>query len=360
MKNIFIIVILICVVAQGWIGCTIERFPIGPFLDLQDSIVTVADTTYLELYPPFQLGFNKPTAILVGKDQLFYVADTKNDRVVMMDVAGGYIDECHIRNPISLAQDYRLDLLVGGVVEKSDGSLVGALFRIHLLDALHNLKNADIDTIWKESAHPNRRFVGIGVLPDNQFLVSRTGPNNSSGIDPDTRVMNFSEQNEYITPISDLITGMGTGISFINQLTQLAIYPGTKDFVLLQRNIGVAYGALWMTFVKEGDSFEGYKPKFDPTNHKDAGVDFIRPNRFITPSGVAIDNKRLDIFIIDVAQDSVFKFNSRGAFKSASFGLTRTNYRMVSPTGAAFFDKTLFIADSSANCIFRFKLSSDF
>jgi hypothetical protein len=358
MKKKISIALLLMTAFFCWNGCNVERFPITPFLALQDFVVSIGDTTYLELYPPFQLGFNRPSSIIIGKDQLFYVADTKNDRVVMMDIAGGYIGECHIDEPTGLTQDYRLDLIVGGVVRKNDGSSIGAMFRIHLLDALHQMENVQIDTIWKESAHPQRRFVGIGVLPDNQFLVSRTGPDNSSGIDPDSRIMKFSQQNEYITPISDLTTGTGTGINYINQLTQLVIYPGTKDFILLQRNIGVAYGALWMVFVQ--GEFEGYQPKFNPTIPKDAGVDFIRPNRFIAPGGVAIDNKRLDIFIIDAAQDSVFKFNSRGAFKSASFGIYRTNHRMQSPTGAAFFDKTLFVADSSANCIFRFKLSSDF
>jgi hypothetical protein len=337
------------------IGCT-KPYPIGPFIALEDSTYSVADTAYLEIFPPFQLGFDGPTAVLFGNDMLFYVADTRNNRVVMMDVAGGYLGECHIDRPVSLAQDFRLDLLVGGVVNRN-GAETGAIFRVHLVAAEHQIGSAVIDTAWKESAHPQRRFVGIAALPGNQYLAARTGPDNSSGIDPDTRVMVFSSTDEYLTPITDLATGTGSGINYINELTGIISLPGTRDFIVLQKNM--AYGALWMVYSSSSD-FEGWKPKFDPANPKDAAVGLIQAGQLATPAGIALDSKRLDIFVTDVAQDSVFKFNSKGAFRNASFGKSLTNNRMKSPTGAAFFDKTLYVADSTANCIFRFRLSTDF
>jgi hypothetical protein len=355
MKNIAFIVLhgLALLVLCG--GCT-DRFPIAPFIALQDSIYSVADTSYLEIYPPYQMGFNGPTAILFGNDMLFYVADTRNNRVVMMDVAGGYLGECHIDRPVSLAQDYRLDLLVGGVVIRN-GLETGALFRIHLVAAGHRIEAAVIDTVRKESAHPQRRFVGISALPNNQYLAARTGSDNSSGIDPDTRVMVFSSTDEYLTPITDLATGIGSGINYINELTGITALPGTRDFIVLQKDM--VYGALWMVYSQSSD-FEGWRPRFDPANPRDASAGLIRSGQFVNPAGVAIDSKRLDIFITDVAQDSVFKFNSKGTLRNASFGKSLTNGRMKSPVGAAFFDKTLYIADSTANCIFRFKLSTDF
>jgi hypothetical protein len=355
MRTVIFISMILCVSAFLWDGCT-GRYPISPFIALQDSAYSVADTAYLEIYPPYQLGFDGPTAILFGNDQLLYVADTRNNRVAMMNIAGGLLGECHIDQPVALAQDFRLDLLVGGIVSKN-GSPAGALFRVHLVAALHQMSSAEIDTVWIESAHPQRRFVGIAALPDNQYLAARTGPDNSSGIDPDTRVMVFASTDEYLTPITDLATGTGSGINYINELTGIAAFPGKRDFIVLQKNM--VYGALWMVFSQSSD-FEGWQPKFDPANPRDASVSFIRSNLYMVPAGVAIDNKRLDIFITDVKQDSVFKFDSKGTFKQSSFGKSLTNNRMKSPVGAAFFDKTLYITDSTANCIFRFKLSTDF
>ncbi|HVN49643.1 MAG TPA: hypothetical protein VMU30_12585, partial [Bacteroidota bacterium] len=150
------IIILICFVALTAFlsGCTSNPVDIGPYKKLQDSTYAVSDTSYLEITPHFQLGFSGPTALLSGKDQLLYVADTKNNRVVMMDIAGGYLGECHIYQPTALAQDYKLDLLVGGV-DSATGA--GTLYRVHLVNVLHQIDSAQITIIRKESSHPQRR-----------------------------------------------------------------------------------------------------------------------------------------------------------------------------------------------------------
>lgn len=338
-------------------GCT-KSFPYETVTALEQVKFNTGDTTYLEINPPFT-GFNGPTALALGNDNLLYVADAGSNRVVMMDVGGAVLGERTILQPGALAQDLRLDLFVGGTIARGNGDTVGAVFRIHLTQALHDFRAAQLDTIWKEDAHPQRRFVGIAVMPDNTYLLARTGPDNSSFIDPDTRIMRFSAQDQFITPVTDLATGTGTGITFINKLTNIRAFPNSHDFVLLQSSEGVAYGAIWMVYQQSSD-FEGWLPKFNPTNVIQGTVDFIRPNRFFYPTGVAMDSRRLDVFVVDANQDSVFKFNSRGAFKPESFGRFATNGRMQRPTGIAFFDKTLYITDATANCIFRFKLSTDF
>ncbi|HTP81043.1 MAG TPA: hypothetical protein VMM57_11660 [Bacteroidota bacterium] len=348
--------ILLLSIACLTAGCT-KSYPIASVEALEGTKYSVGDTTYLEVNTPIT-GFNGPTALLIGKDNLLYVADSKNNRVVMLNVGGEYLGERQILQPSALGQDFRLDLLVGGTIVTSGGDTAGAVFRIHLVQALHQFQNAVIDTIWREYAHPARRFVGIATMPDNTYLLARVGPDNSSFIDPDTRILLFSDQDQFTTPVTDLTTGTGSGINYINMLTDLIAFPNSHDIIILQNSIGVAYGAIWMVYQQSAE-FEGWMPKFDPTNITQGSVDFIRPYRYVLPTGVAIDNTRLDIFIVDAAQDSVFKFNSKGAFKPESFGAYGTGGRMKRPTGAAFFDKTLYISDSQMNCIFTFKLSTD-
>ncbi len=357
MKKLAHIVVVLGIIVVWLTGCT-KPYPYGPVTDLEQVKFKTGDTAYLEINPPFG-GLNGPTSLLIGNDNLMYVADAGNSRIVMMNLAGAFLGERPILQPSALAQDLRLDLLVGGSIAKSSGDTVGAVFRIHLVEVAHQLAVAVIDTVWKEDAHPERRFVGIAVMPDNQYLIARTGPDNSSFIDPDTRILRFSDQDRFITPVTDLATGTGTGITYINRLTGLRAFPNSHDFIVLQSSEGVAYGAVWMTYQLSSD-FEGWLPKFDPTNVIQGSVDFLRPNRYVLPTGVAMDNTRLDIFVADAAQDSIFKFNSKGTFRHESFGSSWTNGRMMRPTGVAFFDKTLYISDAEANCIFRFKLSSDF
>jgi len=339
-------------------GCT-SNYPIEPIIALENSNYQIGDTTYLELTPPI-MGFNNPTALFIGKDNLLYVADTKNNRILMMDVSGRLLGARHVLQPISITQDFRLDLLVGCCIVQPNGDTVGVIIRIHLYNAMHILEQAVVDTVWKETAQPERRIVGISTMPNNSYLVARNGPDNRSIIDPDTRVMRFSAADKYITPVTDLVTTTnGTGINYINQLTGISTIPNSSNFIVLQKSVGVGYGAIMMSFSSSSD-FEGWQPTYDPSNPKDAAVDLVHKEWFVYPTGVAIDNNRLDVFICDAAQDSVFRFNSRGRFRKESFGFYKTGRRMKYPTGVAIFDKILYVADGQANCIFRFKLSTDF
>jgi hypothetical protein len=265
-------------------------------------------------------------------------------------------------HPRSVAQDSRLDLLVGAEIVAANGDTVGSILRVHLVsssaDTAHHLDVARVDTIWRERAKPARRFPGITVFGDNTYLAVRFGPDNSSFIDPDGRVLEFSSDDVFITPLPGLVTTVGTGIADINVPTGIASFPGVKDFVLIQMSTGVAYGGIWMQYLKNAD-FDGWLPKFDPAVPDQRSVDFIRPYRFISPQAVAIDRSRRDVFIADAVLDSVFKFDSRGRFKSESFGAVRTRGAMKHPTGLAFFATILYVLDSETGEIIRFRLSTD-
>lgn len=352
-RSWILVIVAIVVLRQG---CT-DRFDLEKLSGARADII-VGDTSYVEIVPPFE-GFNFPRAIMISYDQLMYVADTRNNRIVMMNVAGQILGTRQIVQPMAITQDLRLDLLITGLVVESNGDSVAATFRIKLVQSQHNLGIAEVDTIWRERSRPLRRFVGIAALPNNEYLVTRQGPDNSSFVDPDSRVLFFDANDRFITPLGDLVTRAGSGITDINKPTGISAFPSSRDFVILQSSEGVAYGAIWMVYQRTNE-FEGWLPKFDPAKLDQRFVDFVRPNRYVMPQGVTMDGKRRDVFVADMAQDSVFKFDSRGNFKSESFGFTRSGGRMRRPSGVAFFDKTLYVSDIQTNQIFRFRLSTDF
>jgi hypothetical protein len=265
-------------------------------------------------------------------------------------------------HPVSLSQDRGLDLLVGGEMVATNGDTVGAIFRISLVstspDSAHRLDLARIDTVWRESAYPRRRFPGITVLSDNTYLAARSGPDNSSFIDPDSRVLLFDASDRFITPLDAFSSGSGTGITWINQLTGISAWPNSRDFILTQSSEGVAYGALWMVYQSNSD-FQGWIPRFDPAHFEDRSVDFIRPGLYVYAKAVTVDPSRRDIFIADAALDSIFKYNSRGVLKSESFGRSLTQGMMQRPSGLAFFDQVLYVLDHEQGLVLRFRLSSD-
>lgn len=338
-------------------GCQ-EKFDLATLPQQPDTVI---DTSYVPISPSFT-GFQGAEDIMIGRDQLLYVADTRANRIVMMNRAGEVMSTRTMLHPRSIAQDTRLDLIVGGEVVAPNGDTAGALFRIHLVspspDIAHRLERSTIDTVWRELAHPVRRFPGVIVFGDNEYLVVRDGPDNGSFIDPDARVLWFDRTDRFITPLSALSTRVGSGIADINHPTSIAAFPGVRDFVLGQSSQGVTYGALWFVFQRTSD-FEGWLPRFDPARPEDFNVDFIRPNRYLRPEAVTADPVRRDLFVADAGLDSVFKFNNRGTFRSESFGAVRTRGAMRRPTGLAFFEKVLYVLDGDTGEILRFRLASD-
>jgi hypothetical protein len=349
---------------------------------------TSNDTSYVEISPPWG-GFGSPRAILIGNDQLIYVADYDSNQIVMMDAAGTIIGHHPILHPISIAQNSKLDLYVGGEAVVHNGSdTIGAIYRISLvrwdttyiagftIDTLsndttyiirdtsyfynHDLYNAHTRIVYQEPGRPDRRFPGIGLLPGNGYLVARVGPDNTSAIDPDCRIILFDTSDVSITPIAGLFPYSQGGT--IDQLTGLMTFPSSNDFIFAQKSNtgGVGYGAVWMIYKKDVD-FEGWLTKFDPLIDFQRGVDFVRSYLFREARGIAYDKKRREIFIVDSELDSVVKFNRNGQFRTESFG--RSKAGLIKPYGAAFSnDCTLYITDlgnrTNPPLIRRFRLST--
>jgi hypothetical protein len=334
-----------------------ERFDPG---SLPEDTARDRDTSYVIIEPSFG-GFTQPEDILIGNDQLLYVADRGANRVYMLNRSGFVLSSREMLHPVSLAQDTRLDLLVGGEMIATNGDTVGAIFRLHLVstnpDSAHRLDRARIDTVWREFARPDRRFPGIATFGNNQYLAVRTGPDNSSFVDPDARLLLFDRTDAFLTPVAGLRTGVGSGIT-INKPTSIAVFPGTRDFIVAQSSEGVSYAALWFSYLSTSD-FEGWLPRLDPERVEDRGVDFIRANRFLNPEAVAIDAVRRDIFIADAGLDSVFKFNNRGRLLQESFGGAKTRGAMKRPSGLAHFERILYVADADSGIILRLRLSTD-
>lgn len=355
-------------------GCD-EKFDTG-VLPNPDKFSANQDTNYVEIIPPYG-GFEKPVAIIIGNDQLLYIADYDSNEVIMMDAAGVILNRRKILRPTAIVQNYKLDLYVCGEAIAPNGiDTIGAIYKIYLarfdttiggqdtsLFFNHDLENAPMRVIRQEPERPQRRYVSIGILPGNDFFVARTGPDNSSFVDPDNRILIFNRVDKFVTPLGDLITRStgGTAITDINKLTGFTVFPSSYDFIVLQSNEGTSYGAIWMIY-QNTPSFTGWLPKFDPSNPEQRTIDFVRPYRFVYPTATAIDRRRSDIFIVDAELDSVIKFDRNGKFKIESFGKIKSASPdlpgLKSPRGIAYSnDCTLYIADTGNKLIRRFKLA---
>lgn len=336
------------------LGC-VEKFEI-PVTSGPGNIE--GDTVYVQLNPPWE-GFNNPQSIFIGNEPFVYVADTDNNRIVMMNLAGAVLGTREIKRPVAISQDYQLNLIVCSEFDTL-GVTYGAVFKLDMFAAGHDITNAPIRRVLPRPGvsadlKPTVRFTGVCTFYDNSFYVARIGPNNSSIFDPDNSILIFEKKTLPDGGKVDTLIGrlpslvpLGTGTMTTNGLSSLTSFKRlNNDFIMtLTGNTNFKVQWLYYNFASETPGYE---------NRLGAGRSTIMlPNKFVSPEGSAIDNSG-NIFIADAGVDSVYKFNSFGDELQSFGGPQQFNQ----PADVAFFDRTLYVVDRGNNRILRFILSTD-
>lgn len=354
MKKVFLLPLLLLLI-MGLFSCE-SKLDLSVFPLSNTGQPTVSETTYVQISPVWY-GFNKPKAIIVGNEPVIYVADTKNDRLVQMDIAGGIIGVFSIPNPAALAQDYNFDLLV--IADSVAGNdTLSILYRIKTAEVGGIISNASkIRLITCEYPTPlvsrKRKFTGVSVFPDNSYIVSRVGPDNTSLIDPDNALLKIKGR-ETVTSVNVLGGFQATGNSFysidknsavrttVNSSTDFIVGRNPADTTTLNKVIWFVYDVVNGT----------YDPKFT------SNFDDIVSTKFGMPASIAQDIS-YNIYVIDSYRNYLFKFGSDGKLRKESFGTFGENDFLNSPKGVSHYNRVLYIADTGNDRILRFKLSTD-
>ncbi len=358
MKNI----VLVIFISLIFIGCG-EKLDLTEFTQVGKQGTFSLDTAYVLINPPWT-GFNNPEDIMIGREPFIYVADTDNDRVVVLNLAGQQIGVINVRRPVALAQDYRLNLFICAEFDTTisgQSKSFGALYKIDLFSIQHNFNQARLIRLLprtsQDFAKEQRRYTGITVFYDNSYLVTRVGPDNTSFIDPDNAILEFQQVKNSDGSIRDTLIGRlpnfeatGTGLMSINFLSSITSFQRKNYEIVTTQTGNTNFKVQWLRYIITND-YVGYVSKFDPD---DPGVDFLRIGKFAKPEDVTTDNNN-NIYIIDSEKDSLFKFNQFGN-ELHSFGGSNL---FKNPKGVAYFDRTLYICDTGNNRILRFMLSTD-
>ncbi len=339
------------------ISCT-SKFDINSVQTGNEEQTNIGDTLYIQQNPVWE-GFNKPQDMLIGREPFIYVADTENNRIVMLDIAGRVMGYRAIQRPTALAQDYQLNLIVCGELVDNQGTVFSAVFKLNLVAVQHNIAIAPIDTLLPKTSFdylkPQRKYTGICVFSNNSFLVSRTGPANSNLIDPDNSILVFSKITGNNGTKYDSLTGRvpslepeGTGLLSANKISSLTSFKNSTRDVIVTMLGNNSFRTQWLQYVQTSD-FTGYRSKIEPFT-----TPLMDINRFTEPEDAALDNSN-NIFIADAAKDSIFKFDSFGEELQSFGGSSVFNH----PHAVEYFNKTLYVVDTDNNRILRFVLSTD-
>ena len=355
-KFLFYINFILILLIFSLTGCG-EKLDLSQFPINGGGGGNISDTVYVQIYPEWG-GYNNPKDILVGLEPLIYIADTDNNRIVQLDISGGFISAVEAKHPIRLAMDNNLDLLAIWDSITDIGDTINVVYRYRLYDGGGILSNAPRIS-FLTSAQPTpissrrRKFTGISTFPDNSVLISRVGPDNSSFIDPDNSLIKVTGRNSLtsVQPLSGFQT-TGNGIFSVEKTSSIITFrTNPTDFILTRNTTDFGFKVEWFEF----DDVNGsYNPKFLP----ETNADIVRI-QLGTPQKVAVDDNS-NVYVIDSGRDSLYKFNNLGMIKGESFGGTGSGTNQFSsPFGIAVFNRVVYIADSGNGRIVRYKLSTD-
>ncbi len=362
MKKIFNIIFLISVAVFS--GCT-DKMDIDNFISTGSNYNLSGDTLYIQISPVWN-GFNNPQDIIVGKEPFIYVADTDNNRIVMLNLDGQVLATKIISKPIAIAQDNQLNLIVCGTFDTTQNGITttfSAVYKINMAASGHNLQNAPVTrllprpNVSSDLQSADRKYTSVCTFYDNSFYIGRTGPKNSSIIDPDNSILIFQKRTlpdgsktDTLIGRLPLINPVGTGLMSANNLSALASFnKRSLDFIMGMTGDN-SFKAQWLSFVVTSE-FAGYQNRLEPGS---GGADMMRVNKFLKPEGITIDNSG-NVYVADAGKDSIYKFNAYGDELQSFGGPSVFNH----PNAVAHFDKTLYVADAGNNRILRYVLSTD-
>ncbi|OGU70676.1 MAG: hypothetical protein A3G43_12645 [Ignavibacteria bacterium RIFCSPLOWO2_12_FULL_56_21] len=357
MKSLIVVVSI----AGCFAGCSEREFDTGLLATGGSS--NIGETTYVQINPPWT-EFNSPEDVLAGGDGFIYVADTYNDRIVMLNAAGARLSVSQsIRRPIALAQDYRRQLIVCAEFDTllaghSTPTTFAAVYRLDLVSAGHIISAATPRRVFFEPGDSTRRYTGVAPLYDNTYYLSRFGPKNTNPVDRDGAILFFSKNDQLITPVTQNFAPTGTGLMSIHKITGITTVATGRsvEFVFSQvqyTSIVPLQKVQWIRFATEGQT-ANFISKFPDANE----VDLVVNNKFTYPEDVTLDPSG-NLYVVDASTDSLYRFNSQGKELYSFGGTGNGDKQFRQPTGVAFMDKTVYVADRGNNRVVLFKLSTD-
>jgi hypothetical protein len=372
---------------------------------------------------PFWGEFDAPIDVHVGFDRFVYVTDNQGLHLLdRADLNPRITIELNGANAI--AQDRLLNIYVSAridtVIESVDPNItwnLPAVFKIKNLNGTGPLTmvdtlifpfdDASLSTSAAQNARLNRssannyervEITGISTLADNSLYITRRGPSNSTNqvAAPDNTVLEFRRisvngeltgkmQNvRQIRTLNPTTPSLRSGVGLSSIATFVAppqrdTFTEDRSFIVAQadQTRDISFRVLWINAVETPDGliFEQNSQLLAQDTTQADGF-LYEPDKFQQPTDVAFggDDDSF-IFVVDAAQHKLYQFQSNGQegvppppgaenqtkqvlVSFGEFGAGPKQFN--SPSGVAYFNQVVYVADTGNNRIARYKLTTDF
>ena len=246
--------------------------------------------------------------------------------------------------------------------------------------------------------YENVTVTGIATLADNTLYVTRRGPftETSAVASPDNTVLEFQrievdgeltgkmKNVRQIRTLSPTIPSLRSGIgmsaiaSFVSP-PQRDTFSEDRSFMIAQASQGVdiPFRVLWINAVETVDGLV-FQQNSDLLVQDTTQADgfLYEPNKFVQPADIAFGGDDDSyIFVVDEALHKLFQFQSNGqegvpppagaADQTRQILVSFGEYgagpkQFVNPSGVAYYNQIVYVADKGNNRVVRYKLTSDF
>jgi DNA-binding beta-propeller fold protein YncE len=362
---------------RGTKGCTSAPRPLGPLAQLRGGLFAISwaglaavllmactgpkeplpegsggpfgagDTTYVRLSPIWDTGhlgteLSDPSDIVVSRDGYVYVADTGNDRILVLSrsgaVLGGCFDSLRVDSPQGVDLDSKLNLCI-----------VNGTRTVYHWTPLYNLLgvfNSPVEPLYVDP-DPDASFVGVaagryGSTSGEASLVYVT----DAGTD---RLL------ELAVSLDSTATGEKGYVVYSAVLSRtIARHGSGAGTVADPRGITTdSYSSIYFTLARNGGNF--LAQKLDYATGLVAwsfDSDIMDLYQFNNPLDIALDESG-HIFVADEGSREVKKFGTTGnLINLGDSGLAAESFN--EPTSVWVDEDVLYVVDAGLHSILRY------
>lgn len=383
-------VTLLATGCEGFFGQKVDP----SFIDV--PIYNDRQVAYVPIQPVWD-GFVSPEDIAIGYDELIYIADAGTQEIVCYDQAGTELGRFGVPGLREVTQDRTLDLLALGTFDtliNNNPFTLQAVYRIELKSSLgYGLRNAVVESkvlhpfYYKSTFSPGQddqvRFNGIGVRANNAWYLARSGPGSSQIYGPDDAIVIFNAEDDFESSVRISTNGGVFSDYFRNPVAVTTVAkPPQSPFVSVAGDFVFCSGSpltqIKVQYIDVNESENGvdYTVRDMPTGDTSKADGFLyTPGRFALPADVTYSGDGTNyIFVVDSEKDSLYQFTNTGlegvapppgssSSKNIKVSFGGTGNRLTEfdePTGVAYYQQIVYVADRGNRRILRFKLTTDF